>query len=56
MEKDKITNLLSIINSKISSDEQKKRFIKLIVEWILTNDNYKKQCIINGLYNLEFQL
>lgn len=49
-------NLIEIIEKKSKNNDQMNWYIKLIVEWLLTNDNYKKQCIINWLYNLEFEL
>lgn len=48
--------MIEIIEKKSKNNDQLERYIKLIVNWILTNDEFQKKCIINWLYNLEFEL
>ena len=44
------------ILEKKMNDDQVKRFIKLITAGINEKEERKKKMIINGLYNLEFEL
>lgn len=56
MTREKMEKLIKSIVQKWMNEEQKQRFIKLIAVWLTTKEKRKKEMIINGLYNLEFEL
>lgn len=56
MQKELIVKLIENIEKKEKNQDQMQRYIKLLSTGLTTDDQFLKETIIRGLYNLEFQL